>query len=244
MTVLVENTESSNDSSVRELEKMLRSREEKVSKADGVRAALNTLERNGADVSKVLRLLVYSALKEDAFNDPVVKWQRKRLSSLSRHLQDVANELKAVFTNPDTFPAAFLARWSSNDLDASAMELTPSFEARIVLAEQAAKLMEQCAKKAEQDKLLFAAAVRALNKWSGTDAIMSALIEHVYATTGKFSDDLLADLLQAADDILRPESRRQFTEEGIRKFRQRHVGPSTGLLVKNPRSPKLNAKQS
>jgi hypothetical protein len=233
--------EPSKESLIREVERELRIREARVRRAAGVESALRTLKRNGADDSKVVKLLVYSTLDQDAFvqGDDGVRRQRARLRRLSKLLRDVAHELEIVFTDPSTFPAAFLARWSSEDPGRSVSDLTPSFEARIGTAERAISLIEHCARVAIQDERGLAAVARALERWSGTDANMIALIEHVYATTGDFYDGLLADLLQASHDALRPGSGREFTEESLRKFRQRHPS-TTGWLVKK----KLTSKRT
>lgn len=207
-------------------------RRRKVQSATAVQTNLDTLKRAGAETDRVLQLLVLSAQPKPGPIIRDVNRQQRRLQRLADRLDQVAVELQSVFSDPRTSSAFWSAFMFAEDLDITVGELTGRFDARLILRNRTAELMQQCSQSARPEERELTVILKAAKKWAEADACIVALIEHIYTRTGKFYDDLLAALLQSAHDAL--NSPRKFSAEALRKFRQRHTGPRMGLLVREP----------
>lgn len=190
---------------------------------------LPSLRRKGVDTDQVLELLMLSAHGKPIEVRRQLNRQRRRLKSLSDHLDVVALEVKSTLSCPETFPDAWLDFFSPHDREGSE-RLIGALNERVTKALQIAQEMQELSTTARSEEKGLSSVLKYLQRSGGPDACIAALFDHIHAKTGNFHDDVVAELLNAAHCAL--GSPRRFTVEQLYKFRQRHVGQNVGLLVK------------
>lgn len=207
----------------------LKSQENRVLQAPKVLTNLRTLERDGANLSMILRLLVLSVKNNFPDVKDLLNANRNRLTRLSKQLENLSRDLKAAFSDPTIFsdfwfPILFNTGDEIPDLDrlktlpnGICFEMGKFSKALHVEERKLAKLVQIHHPK--------------LETWT-----LAALARHVHESTDGNHDELLADLLQAAHQTL--GSRKRFSGPSFRKFRQRNA-PET-ITPRKIRSGKLS----
>ncbi|MGC1781145.1 MAG: hypothetical protein WA708_01350 [Acidobacteriaceae bacterium] len=188
--------------------------ERAILQAPAVVENLNYLAQAGANKAEILQLLAISASHE---NETILDGMRKKarqLVRLSQALEELATQVESTFADSFTFSAVWVA------FLVTPRDKFPDVDGLKRFANPAVTQMRKLSKALYWED-------RKLRKLSAlypnfmANRFLFALLQSVQRDTGNFHDEPLADLLQAGHQAL--GSPKEFTGEGLRKFRQRHA---------------------
>jgi len=202
------------DDDFRDCKLRIKDAERAILQAPAVIVNLNRLEQAGSNKGEILELLALCASNE---NGAIIERMRKKarqLVRLSQTLEQLATQVEDAFADSFTFSevwAAFLL---------TPQDKFPDIDGLKRFAHPAVTQMRKLSKALYRED-------RKLRKLSAlypnfiANQFLSALLQRVQRDTGNFHDEPMADLLQAAHQAL--GSTKEFSGEGLRKFRQRHA---------------------
>jgi hypothetical protein len=176
--------------------------------------ALRILFRAGADKEKVLRLLSFCVHDVNWWQKPMRR-KKRELESIANQLETVANHVERTALDPLSQRAMWtfllqLENWK-NARDSKDESATFLFN-----------LMRLYANGCRNRAKAFGNLLRHYPRRQKRQMIDCLLIE-IWLRTGKHFDKEVASLLTIAFDAV--GSARHFTEEQVKKHRQRHIGP-------------------
>jgi hypothetical protein len=202
------------DDDFRDWELRIKVAEQTILQAPAVIANLSHLDQAGADKAKILRLLALNAKHEDGTLIESMRKRARQLLRLSQTLEQLATQVEETFADSFTFSAVwadFLLPTGDKFPDIDGLKKFPN-----PAVTQMRKLSKALYWEDRKLRKLSTIYPNFIANWG-----LSALLHSVQKDTGNFHDERLADLLQAAHQAL--GSTKEFSGEGLRKFRQRHA---------------------
>jgi hypothetical protein len=187
-------------------------RKQKIAAFPNVRYRLDELQKAGADPEFVLIGLVLIFPAAVPSTKRLLKERRTRLIRLADRLERMAQEVERIVSDPLMHSLFWRTMLLENGADFTATEkrcwgarkFCNSFKVFINFFRTESKAFQEMARTYEDART--------------NDGIVPVL-KYVKQSTGKFHDDCMADLLQAAHDAFGVEA--TFSAEMLRKLRQR-----------------------
>jgi hypothetical protein len=203
-----------NDDGFCDWERRVKLVESAILQAPAVAANLSRLKHAGADTESMLRLLALNAENNDMTLMETMRKRARQLLRLSQSLDQLATQIEETFAHPLTFSAvwwAFLMPTEDPFPDLDGLKRFPS--PAIARMRELSKALYWEDRRLRKLSSIYP---NLMEKWG-----ISALLHIVQRDTGKFHDEVLADLLQSAHQAR--GSTKVFSGEILRKFRQRHA---------------------
>ena len=202
------------DDDFRDCELRMQVVEQAILQAPAVITNLSYLERAGADKAKVLRLLALCATGDNERLVESMRRKTRQLVRLSQTLEQLATQVEKTFADSFTFSAVWAAfllppQDKFPDVDGLRRFSNPA----VTQMRRLSKALYWEDRKLRRLSTLYP---KFIANWG-----LSALLHNIQKDTGNFHDERLADLLQAAHQAC--GSTKEFSGEGLRKFRQRHA---------------------
>jgi hypothetical protein len=193
----------------------------------GSRRDLGVLVREGADEKKVLDLL-YSITWDATFWCKPVRKKKRELEDIAHQLEMVANHAERISLDPLSYGTLWTAilgfgKWEHVR---PAAERSPKFIFGLMRL-----YAKNCKEKAKAFGKLLRDHTPRQRHW-----MLDCLLVEVWRKTGKYHDAELARLVTDAFEAAGRKNR-QFTEDQIKKHRQRHVTPRIKLHQERVASP-------
>ena len=176
---------------------------------------LGELIKVGADREKML--LCLSSCTFDGFDliKSAIRGRALALKQVADQLEQNARDIEGLLCNPLSYADTWKAL-----LFPSVFPALPELEGTIPASQTFIRSLDGYSAKFRQEQR----AMNSLHNHAGRlkeRFYLNGLIRYTREVTGSFHDGLLADLLQAANDVA--GHNRRFTEESLRKYRQRHA---------------------
>ena len=181
---------------------------------------IRRLVKEGADRARLLRLLS-RAVEDSDWWLKGMRRKRRQLESIARQLETVANHAERISLDPLTYGTLWMAilgsgRW---DFVKDPKERSPTF---------VFMFMRLYAKHCRTIAREFGNTLRKLPPVQNRQMI-DCLILEIWIQTGQYHDREIAWLLTTAFEAVGKD--KQFTEDQIKKHRQRHIVPRIRLCL-------------
>ena len=203
------------DADHREWQRDIESRKQKILKAPAVSAKLKALQDAGADADKLLLVLAMAPSQNYEEIRRAAQERKRAIGRLAERIERASSELDQTFSNPLNFSSA----WSAL-LFSFAFTEFPDTEKLTQLPSGLTARMRRFASALRDEERQFGRLIGLHPRLIDQD-YLGRIVRYIKESTGGFQDELLADLLQAAHDTL--GSKKQFSAESLKKFRQRHA---------------------
>jgi hypothetical protein len=178
--------------------------------------SLKTLSDGGADQEMVISLLYYTLpVTRGKQGSPFFVQRAQAFRAIAHSLNRDASTLEDVYSTLLNF-AEF---WPEITFPGDRQEVRTSDELRAI-PKALISNMRTFAKTLDEEASRFGKCSR-LSGRAADDFYVGELLRHVFKTTGKYHEEVLADLLQLVHGEL--GSDRKFSSEQLKKVRQRHL---------------------
>jgi len=208
-------SQDDDDADYREWQQHIESKKQKILKAPAVSSKLRGLADAGADTEKLLLGLAIVVSRDSKEIHKHVKGRRHALRRMAEGLESASSELERAFSNPLNFSSA----WKTILFSFAVTEF-PDTEKLRQLPVGLIAGMRKFASALRGEERILGKLIR-LHPRMTDNYYLAGIVSYIKESTGSFHDELFADLLQAAHDAF--GSKRQFSAESLKKFRQRHA---------------------
>jgi hypothetical protein len=219
--------EDDEDPDYLEWKRDIESRRQKILRAPAVVTNLKKLSAAGADEDKLLLGLAMAPSEDFSEIHRYIQDKKMALKRLAEHLESASSEMDRAFSSPLNFSIG----WKALLLPFAATGF-PNVEKLKQLPAGLTAAMRRFASALRVEERNLGRLIRLHPRLTDND-YLARIVSYIKESTGRFHDELLADLLQAAHDTLGSE--KQFSAESLKKFRQRHARS----LVRTRESPTL-----